>query len=239
MSVLVLCQDPPCHLVTFLSVKLRIIGSCVVQIWNLGSPEPNFTLEAHQKGVNCVEYFNGGDRPHLITGSDDQTAKVCNLKPAWSMQWWWCKCKGKGDSGLYALVLYIRKFWGISPFIWIIGGQVWDYQTKSCVQTLEGHTHNVSAVCFHPELPIILTGSEDGSVRIWHATTYRWDLNLVFIVQSQFLVFLFTVPNFCFSVFFLQLIVLRLVLEFSQDCKVHICVGLLWLANIVQEILEL
>lgn len=52
--------------------------------------------------------------------------------------------------------------------------QVWDYQTKSCVQTLEGHTHNVSAVCFHPELPIIITGSEDGTVRIWHATTYRY-----------------------------------------------------------------
>ena len=51
--------------------------------------------------------------------------------------------------------------------------QVWDYQTKSCVQTLEGHTHNVSAVCFHPEIPIIITGSEDGTVRIWHSTTYR------------------------------------------------------------------
>lgn len=49
------------------------------QIWNLGSPEPNFTLEAHQKGVNCVEYFSGGDRPYLITGSDDQTAKVMTL----------------------------------------------------------------------------------------------------------------------------------------------------------------
>lgn len=47
-----------------------------IKIWNLGSPEPNFTLEAHQKGVNCVEYFTGGDRPYLITGSDDQTAKV-------------------------------------------------------------------------------------------------------------------------------------------------------------------
>lgn len=46
------------------------------QIWNLGSPEPNFTLEAHVKGVNCVDYFTGGDRPYLITGSDDQTAKV-------------------------------------------------------------------------------------------------------------------------------------------------------------------
>ena len=52
------------------------------QIWNLGSPEPNFTLEAHQKGVNCVEYFSGGDRPYLITGSDDQTAKVTFMPSA-------------------------------------------------------------------------------------------------------------------------------------------------------------
>uniref|UniRef100_A0A803NZY7 Coatomer subunit beta' n=1 Tax=Cannabis sativa TaxID=3483 RepID=A0A803NZY7_CANSA len=101
-----------------------------IKIWNLGSPDPNFTLDAHQKGVNCVDYFTGGDKPYLITGSDDHTAKV------------------------------------------------WDYQTKSCVQTLEGHTHNVSAVCFHPDLPIIITGSEDGTVRIWHSTTYRLENTL-------------------------------------------------------------
>ncbi|KAL2932459.1 Coatomer subunit beta'-2 [Bienertia sinuspersici] len=101
-----------------------------IKIWNLGSPDPNFTLDAHVKGVNCVDYFTGGDKPYLITGSDDHTAKV------------------------------------------------WDYQTKSCVQTLEGHTHNVSAVCFHPELPIIMTGSEDGTVRIWHSTTYRLENTL-------------------------------------------------------------
>ena len=46
------------------------------QIWNLGSPDPNFTLDAHLKGVNCVDYFTGGDKPYLITGSDDHTAKV-------------------------------------------------------------------------------------------------------------------------------------------------------------------
>jgi len=49
----------------------------------------------------------------------------------------------------------------------------WDYQTKSCVQTLGGHTHNVYNVCFDPELPIIIIGSEDGAMHIWHSTTYR------------------------------------------------------------------
>jgi coatomer subunit beta' len=51
--------------------------------------------------------------------------------------------------------------------------KVWDYQTKTCVQTLEGHAHNISCVAFHPELPIILSGAEDGVVKMWHATTYR------------------------------------------------------------------
>uniref|UniRef100_A0A0D3BML7 Uncharacterized protein n=1 Tax=Brassica oleracea var. oleracea TaxID=109376 RepID=A0A0D3BML7_BRAOL len=122
-----------------------------IKIWNLGSPDPNFTLDAHQKGVNCVDYFTGGDKPYLITGSDDHTAKVCFL----------------------FIALLDETF-----LLDIMCLQVWDYQTKSCVQTLDGHTHNVSAVCFHPELPIIITGSEDGTVRIWHATTYRLENTL-------------------------------------------------------------
>jgi WD40 repeat protein len=51
--------------------------------------------------------------------------------------------------------------------------KIWDYQTKACIATLEGHTNNVSAVAFHPQLPVIISGSEDGTARIWHASTYR------------------------------------------------------------------
>lgn len=81
-------------------------------------------------------------------------------------------------SSLFALlytihVMVVSSLDDLATFVQYFMIQVWDYQTKSCVQTLEGHTHNVSAVCFHPELPIIITGSEDGTVRIWHATTYR------------------------------------------------------------------
>jgi WD40 repeat protein len=73
------------------------------QIWNLGSPEPNFTLEAHQKGVNCVEYFSGGDRPYLITGSDDQTAKVTFMQsgPVLDSA---VQCNYKGRRFVYALI---------------------------------------------------------------------------------------------------------------------------------------
>ena len=51
-------------------------------------------------------------------------------------------------------------------------------QNKSCVQVLEGHSQNVCAVLFHPELPLILTGAEDDAVCIWHANTYRLERTL-------------------------------------------------------------
>lgn len=51
--------------------------------------------------------------------------------------------------------------------------KVWDYQTKSCVATLEGHMANVSFAIFHPELPIILSGSEDGTVKFWNSNTFK------------------------------------------------------------------
>ncbi|KAI8354809.1 coatomer WD associated region-domain-containing protein [Mortierella sp. GBAus27b] len=56
--------------------------------------------------------------------------------------------------------------------------KIWDYQNKTCVQTLEGHSQNVTFAVFHPELPIIISGSEDGSVKIWHANTYRLENTL-------------------------------------------------------------
>lgn len=47
-----------------------------IKVWNLSSPVPNFTLEGHEKGVNCVDYYNGGDKPYLVTGGDDKCVRI-------------------------------------------------------------------------------------------------------------------------------------------------------------------
>ncbi|GAA5944224.1 coatomer subunit beta' [Sporobolomyces koalae] len=101
-----------------------------VKVWSLGSSTANFTLDAHEKGVNYVEYYHGGDKPYLVTTGDDRLIKI------------------------------------------------WDYLSKSCIQTLEGHTSNVSFAIFHPSLPILVSGSEDGTVKIWHSSTYRLENTL-------------------------------------------------------------
>ncbi|KAF5839138.1 coatomer WD associated region-domain-containing protein [Dunaliella salina] len=47
-----------------------------IKVWSLGQPMPNFTLEGHDKGVNCLDYFSGSDRPYLISGADDKLIKI-------------------------------------------------------------------------------------------------------------------------------------------------------------------
>jgi len=47
-----------------------------IKVWSLGSMQPNFTLEGHDKGVNCVDYYPGGDKPFLVSGADDKLVKI-------------------------------------------------------------------------------------------------------------------------------------------------------------------
>jgi coatomer subunit beta' len=101
-----------------------------VKVWSLSSPTPNFSLEGHERGVNCLDYYPGGDKPYIVSGADDFTLRI------------------------------------------------WDYQTRSCVTTLEGHSNNICAVAFHSRLPFVLSGAEDGTVRVWHNTTYRLESTL-------------------------------------------------------------
>jgi len=47
-----------------------------IKVWGLGSPVPHYTLEGHERGVNCVDYYPSGDKPYILSGADDQTVKI-------------------------------------------------------------------------------------------------------------------------------------------------------------------
>merc|ERR1711871_948100 len=124
-----MCKINPRDTNTFASASL----DRSIKVWGLTSAVPHFSLEgagAHERGVNCIDYYPGGDKPYLLSGADDRTVKI------------------------------------------------WDYQTKACLQTLEGHGHNITSVVFHPRVPLIISASEDGTVRLWHQTTYRPETTL-------------------------------------------------------------
>ena len=47
-----------------------------IKVWGLQSAQPHFTLEGHDKGVNCLDYFTGGEKPYLLSGADDKTCRI-------------------------------------------------------------------------------------------------------------------------------------------------------------------
>jgi len=89
-------KDP----ITFASASL----DRTVKVWAAAgaSPiiEPNFTLDGHERGVNCVDYFHGGDRPYLISGADDHTLRI------WDYQTRSCVTVLQGHTDNVSAVLY-------------------------------------------------------------------------------------------------------------------------------------
>ncbi|KAF5321564.1 hypothetical protein D9619_000090 [Psilocybe cf. subviscida] len=57
---------------TFVSACL----DCTVKMWSLGASTANFTMDAHEKGVNYVDFYPGADKPYLVTTGNDKTVKV-------------------------------------------------------------------------------------------------------------------------------------------------------------------
>ncbi|KNA15992.1 hypothetical protein SOVF_093220 [Spinacia oleracea] len=187
-------SELPVRSAKFISRKQWVVAGAddmYIRVYNYNTMDKVKVYEAHTDYIRCVAVHP--TLPYVLSSSDDMLIKLWDWEKGWV-----CTQIFEGHSHYVMQVTINPK--DTNTFasasldrtikIWNLGSPdpnftldahlkgVWDYQTKSCVQTLEGHTHNVSAVCFHPELPIIITGSEDGTVRIWHSTTYRLENTL-------------------------------------------------------------
>lgn len=142
----------------------------LVKLWNW---EENWSLkqefEAHESIVMYVA-INPKDPSVFATAALDRTVKI------WTI--------GKSDPNLTIVahetegVNYVEYYpHQDKPYLITCSDdcsiKIWDYQTKSCVSTMEGHEYNVSFATFHPTLPIIISGGEDSTVKIWSSITYQ------------------------------------------------------------------
>ena len=58
--------------------------------------------------------------------------------------------------------------------------KIWDYTNKHCVFTFEGHEHNITSLCFHPELPVLMSGCEDTTCKFWNINTGKLEDSKIF-----------------------------------------------------------
>jgi len=109
-----------------------------VKIWDLTTGQCLKTLFGHMEGVWCIKF----DKLRIVSGSHDKTLKV-SLR---------CICEEK-------------LFWTNLLHFFFFIEQIWDAYNGACLQTITEHTGMIN--CLQLSDSKILTGSEDGAVRVF------------------------------------------------------------------------
>uniref|UniRef100_A0A8C6VUD2 Coatomer subunit beta' n=1 Tax=Nothobranchius furzeri TaxID=105023 RepID=A0A8C6VUD2_NOTFU len=140
--------------------RLFSLSLCVVQVWQLGSSSPNFTLEGHEKGVNCIDYYSGGDKPYLISGADDRQVKI------WDYQNKTCVQTLEGHAQNVSCVSFHPEL----PII-ITGSEdgtvrIWHSSTYRLESTLNYGMERVWCVCGLRGSNNVALGYDEGSIII-------------------------------------------------------------------------
>ena len=115
-----------------------------------------YVLEGHDRGVNWASFHP--TLPLVISGADDRQVKLwrmngelgmslCAAVSSLSDEYVRCSQAARGPLLLLPWMLTDTKAWE--------------------VDTLRGHTNNVSCVIFHPKHELIISNSEDRSIRVW------------------------------------------------------------------------
>eukprot|EP01114_Cavostelium_apophysatum_P002894 TRINITY_DN1259_c0_g1_i4.p1 TRINITY_DN1259_c0_g1~~TRINITY_DN1259_c0_g1_i4.p1 ORF type:complete len:752 (-),score=191.69 TRINITY_DN1259_c0_g1_i4:1154-3091(-) len=131
-----------------------------IKVWGFSSNTPHFTLEGHDKGVNCIEYFTGGEKPYLISGADDKLVKI------WDYQNKTCVQTLEGHTHNVATVCFHPEL----PII-VSGSEdgtvrIWHANTYRLEKTLNYGMERVWAVAYMKGTNLLALGYDEGTVML-------------------------------------------------------------------------
>jgi len=131
-----------------------------VKVWGLNASTPHFSLEGHERGVNCIGYFRGGDRPYIVSGADDHKVKI------WDYQTKACVATLEGHSNNVSSVSFHPEL----PII-ISGSEdgtvrIWHSTTYRLENTLNYGMERVWSIALLGGSNKVALGYDDGTIMI-------------------------------------------------------------------------
>jgi WD40 repeat protein len=134
------------------------------KVWNVATGTCLRTLKGHTQAVLAVAFSPDGE--WLATSSDDLTIRLWNICGSGAHDHRW--------------IAHDRRVWSLA---FAPDGQtlasssedhtvkLWNWQTKTCQQTLVGHSDWVKGIAFHPNGQLMATGSHDQTIKLWDGQT--------------------------------------------------------------------
>jgi len=131
-----------------------------IKVWGLGSHVPHYTLEGHEKGVNCVDYYPSGDKPYILSGADDRTVKI------WDYQTKSIVHSLEGHSHNVCSVMFHPKLPIIASASEDGTVRIWQSTTYRAETTLNYGMERAWALAASPEANKLAIGFDEGCVCI-------------------------------------------------------------------------
>jgi WD40 repeat protein/transcriptional regulator with XRE-family HTH domain len=137
-----------------------------VKLWEVATGKSIRTFSGHTGGVWDVVFSPDGK--YLLTGSADSTARQWDVVRGETVQTF---------SG-HAATIDSVAFSPDGKYILTAGAadltaRLWDTDTGETLHTLTGHSDRVVRVAYSPDGMHVLTGSVDGTARLWDAASGR------------------------------------------------------------------
>jgi WD40 repeat protein/serine/threonine protein kinase len=134
----------------------------VVTVWDAASGRPRMPLPGHSGAVRCVAFSRSGNL--LAAGGDNKTVLVHDFAGG---GWRTFKTASAVNDVAFSSDGHTLAAVGDGPATAV---QVWNLDTEHEI-ALEGHTGNIHGLAFSPTEPLLATGGDDGTVRLWDLST--------------------------------------------------------------------
>ncbi len=144
-----------------------------IRLWDVATGAELRIFEGHTDNINSVAFSPDGSK--ILTGSSDNTVKLWDLATGAELRTF----EGHTDS-VYSVAFSpdgtkiltgIVKYSSNGRVIIPVGNfeaKLWETETGMELQTFRGHTWYVYSVAFSPDGTKVVTGSVDGTARIWN-----------------------------------------------------------------------